>query len=651
MEKLIQFFRGKPLDPLDPKTRHAIAIIPILAWVGLGADGLSSSCYGPEEAFLALGANHGMALFLAMATALTVFVIALGYNQIIELFPSGGGGYKVATTLLGPRVGLISGSALLVDYFLTIAISLASGADAIFSLFPESFQEYKLTCVLAACVFLIFLNFRGIKESILVLLPIFFGFCITHAILIAYGIGIHGTELASLLPDAINQSKSLSADIGWIAAVALFLKAYSLGGGTYTGLEAVSNNVGTLAEPRVPHGKRTMWYLAASLALTAGGIILLYMLWGAQKTGTDTLNATVFGSIIDHANPEGGLTNQIALAVTLALEAGLLFVAAQTGFLDGPTVLSNMAADYWVPRQFRELSNRLVRQNGILLMGGAALAILLFTEGSVAMLVVLYSINVFLTFSLSLFGMSMYWLKHNNERGWVRKFLLSAFGFVVTISILAITVSEKFFEGGWFTILVTGIVVILCMYTRKHYDIFRTELSKSDDAFKHLERDPNLVPLHLDAKQETAFLLVGRHRGASMHAIMWTMRLFPQLKNYVFLAVGEVDAASFDGHQKLETVSHELEESMKFYVDFCTKNGIAATYRLGFGTDPIKEFMKLVDDAYKEFPNGGICFASQLIFVKRNFLTKWLHNQTPMEIQERLHLSGRQMVLLPMKVG
>ena len=241
MEKIINFFRGKALDPMDPKTRHAIAIIPLLAWVGLGADGLSSSCYGPEEAFLALGTNHSMALFLAIATALTVFIIALGYNQIIELFPTGGGGYRVATALLGSKAGLISGSALLVDYVLTIAISLASGVDAAFSLIPPEFQEYKLMLELGLVVFLIFLNFRGIKESIVVLLPIFLGFCITHAILIAYGIGVHAPELGNLMPNAISQANALGSNLGWIMVASLFLKAYSLGGGTYTGFEAVSN--------------------------------------------------------------------------------------------------------------------------------------------------------------------------------------------------------------------------------------------------------------------------------------------------------------------------------------------------------------------------------------------------------------------------
>ena len=134
---------GPARNPLDPGTRQHIALIAFFAWVGLGADGLSSSCYGPEEAFLALGQHTHLALYLAAATAATVFIISVAYNQVIELFPSGGGGYKVASQLIGPYAGLVSGAALIVDYVLTIAISIASGADALFSLLPFAAQAYK----------------------------------------------------------------------------------------------------------------------------------------------------------------------------------------------------------------------------------------------------------------------------------------------------------------------------------------------------------------------------------------------------------------------------------------------------------------------------------------------------------------------------
>ena len=203
---------------------------------------------------------------MAIATAATVFIIAVAYNQVIELFPSGGGGYKVATSLIGPYTGLVSGAALIVDYMLTIAISIASGVDAVFSFLPTGAQELKLGVEIAIAALLILLNLRGMRESIKILLPIFLGFFITHAVLILFGIGLHVNRLPTLLPDTLDQTSHLTQQFGWVFAASLFLRAYSLGGGTYTGIEAVSNNVQSLAEPRVRTGKWTMFYMAASLS-------------------------------------------------------------------------------------------------------------------------------------------------------------------------------------------------------------------------------------------------------------------------------------------------------------------------------------------------------------------------------------------------
>ncbi|MDF3837070.1 APC family permease [Cupriavidus basilensis] len=651
LSKWWKLLAGKPLDPLAPGTRHAIAVMPVLAWVGLGADGLSSSCYGPEEAFLALGAHTPLALFLAVATASTVFIIAVGYNQVIELFPTGGGGYRVATALLGPRPGLVSGAALLVDYVLTVATSLASGIDAFFSLLPVEAQAFKLATELVVVIMMTALNFRGMKESILVLMPIFLAFVVLHLGLILYGIFVHGDHLASVVPGAVGEASSLSQAMGPVAVAALLMRAFSLGGGTYTGLEAVSNNVNMLAEPRVPNGKWTMFYMASSLAFTAGGIILLYMLWNATPVEGQTLNAVVFNRIIGHLGLGSELSRHALLAVVLASEAGLLLVGAQTGFLDGPAVLSNMAADYWVPRHFRDLSARLVRQNGVIVMGVASLLILLWTRGQVAVLVVLYSINVFLTFSMSLLGLCIYWWRHRGERRWIVRFGLSLLGLSVTSTVLVITLVEKFTAGGWLTVLVTGLVIGLCVLVKRHYTATRAELARADALFAG---SPPLVDTGrvrpLDRNLPTAIVLVGKHRGVSMHALLWVERLFPgHFKNVVFLAVGEVDAQSYEGQETLHRLQHAIGESLQYYVANCQRHGLAAESRAAFGTNPVREFMKLVDTVTAEYPNS-VCFASKLIFQHVNFLTSWLHNQTPGELQARLHLQGKQMVLLPMNV-
>ena len=199
--------------------------------------------YGPEEAFRALGEHTHLALYLAAATGITVFIISIAYNQVITLFPSGGGGYRVATQLVGELAGLVSGAALIVDYMLTIAISVASGADALFSLFPVSYQAYKLGFETITILILILVNLRGTKESIVVLMPIFLTFVITHVGLILYGIVVHGGNLPGLFSSTVRETADAAGQFGWLFVISLLLRAYSQGSGTYTGIEAVSNNV------------------------------------------------------------------------------------------------------------------------------------------------------------------------------------------------------------------------------------------------------------------------------------------------------------------------------------------------------------------------------------------------------------------------
>src|ERR1700692_2399706 len=164
---LTRLFIGRPRDLRDPELFHSLSLVAFLAWVGLGSDGLSSSCYGPEEAFLALGTHQYLAVFLALLMALTVFIISASYSQTIDQFPTGGGGYLVATKLLGEYFGLVSGSALIVDYVLTIAISIASGADAIFSFMPAEWLPAKFFVAIAVVILMVAMNLRGVKESVL----------------------------------------------------------------------------------------------------------------------------------------------------------------------------------------------------------------------------------------------------------------------------------------------------------------------------------------------------------------------------------------------------------------------------------------------------------------------------------------------------
>ncbi|MCB1765818.1 MAG: APC family permease [Candidatus Competibacteraceae bacterium] len=648
---------GKPQDPLHTDSPHVsdkrynIALVAFLAWISLGADGLSSACYGPQEAFLALGRYTHLGLYLAVATFLTVFIIALAYNQVIELFPSGGGGYKIATQLLGSRAGLVSGSALLVDYVLTIAISIAAGVDALFSLLPIGAQPYKLITEIILGIGLIALNLRSMKESLQVLLPIFVGFILTHAGLIIYGIVTHAEGLPALIPDTLAETEQLTQQMGWIFAASLFLKAYSLGGGTYTGLEAVSNNVQLLREPRVTTGRYTMLYMAIALSFTAGGVILLYLLWNAQYIPYQTLNAVTFSAIIDSWRLDPALSHSM-LAIVMLLETGLLFVAANIGFLGGPRVLAYMAVDSWAPRQFRNLSGRLVTQNGILLMGLGALGILAWTEGDVSVLVVLYSINVFITFSLSLLGLCKHWWTNRyDEKHYKSRLMLSLLGFTVTGGILIVTVVEKFTEGGWLTILITGLIITLCALIKRHYEEVRQQLRTVDALYApRPDWGEDLPEPPLDPALPTAIFLVGKNRGLGMYTLKWLNEVFAgHFRNFIFLSVGEVDAESYGGKGALRSLKYQIENSLRYYVHYCHNQGWAATSYAAYGTDVESELEKLVVEVTSEYPNS-VCLGSKLIFSHENWLISWLHNHTAIAMQRRLHLREIQMIVTPIKI-
>ncbi|MCC2625220.1 MAG: amino acid transporter [Burkholderiales bacterium] len=647
-----EFIIGKPLNALSPKIKEHIALIAIIAWIGLGADGLSSSAYGPEEAFLALGSHHDIGIFLALATAITVFLISLSYNQVIELFPHGGGGYKVATHLLGPGAGVISGSALIVDYILTIAVSTASGVDAIFSLIPIQYTTHGLETKVAIITILMVLNLRGMKESIHVLIPLFLGFMLTHLFIIGAGMFHHGTVVFNSVANGTKELNIMSGSIGMFASIALLLRAYSLGGGTYTGLEAVSNNVSMLAEPRVRTGKLTMLYMAISLSLTAGGIILLYIIWHATPEPGKTLNAVVFNKII-HTMGIGGFW---LLPLILFFEAGLLFAGANTGFLGCPAVMANMAVDKWLPRQFRELSSRLVTQNGILISGIAAIVILIWARGRVSTLVILYSINVFLTFSMSLLGLSVYWFKSRKNKGnWKRRLSISLFGFIVCSSILIITTLEKFTEGAWLTLVITTCVVTFCFFVRNHYRNVGKKLVEADRVFANhfdeieLKNQPTL-PIS-DKNAKTAVFFVTKHYGAGLHALLWVKRLFPDVfKNYIFLTSGEIDSATLSNDEIFgNQYRKDLNTIVERYKLFCTEHGMESEGLFSYGVDEISELIKLTEYVQQDYPDC-VFFASKLVFVDETWWSRLLHNNTVTVLQRQLHLQGKQMVILPMKI-
>jgi len=665
-EKVTTLLVGKPFDLADHRVYQHISLVAFLAWVGLGADGLSSSCYGPAEAFEHLKEHSYLAIFLALATMFTVFVISACYSHIIEAFPSGGGGYLVASKMLGPKIGALAGCALIVDYVLTVTVSIAAAGDALFGLMGltgGAAEGLKLWTETGAIALLIVLNLRGVKESITILMPIFITFLVTHAILIVGSLGLHVTEFGELATDVQTH---MAADVrnpalGWFVVIGMFLKAYSLGAGTYTGIEAVSNSMAVMREPRVATAQRTMIYMAISLAITAGGLMVAYLLFelDLKKHATSLLEqkeltGRTMNDLLTEWFASGILPAPLAQIfrwVTVLSEATLLLVAAQAGFIGGPKCLATMAHDSWVPHWFGSLSERLASHYGILLIGLSSVAALWANSGKVSTLIIMYSINVFVTFSLSMIGMTMHWYGHRGRHPlWRRRVALFAFGTVMCLSILAVTVSYKFWEGAWKTIVVTGIVWALALLIRRYYRHVTTRLKGLDESLGTIEVQgtPNLSPI--DPNAHTAAILVGGYSGLGVHTLLNAVRFVPNhFKNMVFISVGVVDSGNFKGVEEVERLRDHIEGSLEKYVDLARRLGFPSVGYMSIGTDVVDELEQLCRVVHRDLPKT-VVFAGQLVFQRETWYGALLHNQTAYSLQRRLQWDGVPMVILPTRV-
>jgi amino acid transporter len=645
---------GKARDLSDEKLFHRVSLIAVLAWVGLGADGLSSSCYGPEETFRALGSHIVLAPFVALACVITIATLCTSYSQIIELFPGGGGGYLVASKLLSPSMGAISGCALLVDYVLTIALSIASGVDALFSVLPPEWREWKLAVSLSVTALLTVVNLRGVKESVLIWVPVFMIFVVTHAFALLFAIGTHVANLPAIVSNAAHDMSATHSQVGWLGVLFILIRAYSMGAGTYTGIEAVSNALPILREPRAETGKRTMLYMGASLGTTVAGLMLAYLLYNVAPQEGKTLNAVLFEKVTAHW-PAG--LGHVFMLVTMLSATALLFVAALTGFLDGPRVLANMALDRWFPTRFAMLSDRFVTQNGILLMGGASLIILLMSGGYVGVLVVLYSINVFITFTLSQLGMVKHWWTHREtEPTWRRKFAVNGFGLCLTVFILTMLCVTKFWQGGWVTLFLTGLLVIFAFSIRRHYHQTVARLARLDDLVKAFEADS--IPLPAETRgvrnqpgtAKTAVILVNGYNGLGVHTLLAVTRMFTGVfNNFVFLQVGVIDAGSFKGSDEVDNLRRQVDTDAMRYAEHMKKMGINAEAVTGIGTDVIETADELSNGIMQRYPNA-IFFGGQLVFSRETRFTRLLHNFVVFELQRKLFNKGAPFLILPIRV-
>lgn len=657
--KLKNIFIGRAKTLQDKSIFHKLSLVAFFAWIGLGSDGITSSCYGPEEAFRHLAGHPMLAIFVALGTVFTIFIVSSSYIQIIKLFPHGGGGYLVGSKLISPTVGMISGCALIIDYVLTITISISSGADALFSFFPGDWHVFKLSVAIGGVCILILMNLRGVKESVLSLTPIFVTFIIMHVFIIIYAIVLKASDFNVVSQETTKQLHSSVSELGILGTVFIILKAYSMGAGTFTGIEAVSNGMPILREPKVKTARRTMRLMALSLSFLVLGLMVAYSLYNVQVSPVKTLNAVLFTSV---TAGWGNFWSKSFVVTTLASEAALLFVAAQTGFIDGPRIMANMAVDKWFPKKYASLSDRLVTMNGVLLMGISSIILMAISRGSVAFLIVLYSINVFITFSISQLGMvKHWWIERKRLNHWRRKLSINGIGFILTTFILISVTIIKFGEGGWITLVITGMFVFLAFRIKQHYYEILVRLQKVrkkaiEDIHEILTRFPyydphkDPVPVKFNPDAKTAIILVKGYGGTGLHTFLRINESFKGIyKNYIFIRVGILNSKIYRGSEELEHFKAGVKEDGKKYVNIANNFGFYGKSIWTIGTDPVEEVYRIVKKLMPLIPNPTF-FGGQLIFSKRFFISQLLHNHTIFAIQKRFFKFGIPIVIFPIKM-
>ncbi len=454
------------------------------------SDPMSSVAYGPEEVLLvlALAGAVGMGYIVPVCVALGVliWVVATSYRQTVLEYPSGGGAYVVARENLGPLPSQVAGAALLIDYVLTVAVSVAAGIAAIASAWP-ALLPYRVDLCVAGIALIALVNLRGVRETAgAFTLPVYgFVACVAVTILVGLYRLLRG-DLQPIPPEALAQQVAVSGVTAF-----LVLRAFSSGCVSLTGLEAVANGVQAFREPRGRRAALVMTLLATILSTTVLGVALLIRHLHVQPKEAETVLSQIGGAVF------GRTFLYYALQVTTM---AVLVFAANTSFAGFPRLAAFMARDGLMPRQMANLGDRLVFQNGILILAGLAIALIVGFRAHVSSLIPLYAVGVFTAFTLSQAGMVVHWAR-KRDRGWRHRATINTIGAVATGLVLLVVAVTKFIFGAWVVCLVIPLCVLAFRGINRHYRYVASRLS--------LERAPEVVP-----KRNLTLLLVGgMHRG------------------------------------------------------------------------------------------------------------------------------------------
>ncbi len=485
LNSLKRILVGRPLATAAEKHERLGKISGLAVFA---SDALSSVAYGTEEVLLVLVTAGTAALTysfpIMVGIATLVIIVASSYWQTIHAYPSGGGSYIVAKDNLGTLPGLVAGAALLIDYVLTVAVSTASGVAAITSAFPPLFPWRVALCVL--CVTLVTIaNLRGVRESGRLFTVPTYWFIGSLALLLLAGFYRVLTGVTQPMPT--EEIKATEA-----VTIFLILRAFSSGCATLTGIEAVSNGIPAFRSPESRNASITLAWMAGILAATSLGTAYLAHVYHVVPRETETvvsvLARNAFGKNMLYYNVQ-------------AATAMVLFLAVNTSFADFPRLSSILARDGFMPRQMANRGDRLVFSNGILILAGVSILLLVTFGGSTHALIPLYAVGVFLSFTLSQAGMVRHWLKLKDEHPKPHHIFLNGLGAVTTGIVTVVIAVSKFTHGAWMVVVLIPLIVFAFLRVKHHYEVLRGQLSLNGFAPPKIGRHPVVV------------LVGGIHRG------------------------------------------------------------------------------------------------------------------------------------------
>lgn len=596
-----QFLLGKTL-PTSAHTEERLSNATALAV--LSSDALSSVAYATEEILLILVAAGssalGLSLPIAVAIIILLAIVVLSYRQTIRAYPKGGGSYIVARENLGLYPGLVAGGSLMIDYILTVTVSISAGTAALTSAFPV-LQPFTVSLCLIFIFLLTLANLRGVKESGNIFMIPTYAFIISIFVLIALGLFKYATGQVPIEYPSIPVKEGLS--------LFFILRAFSAGCTALTGVEAISDGVLAFKEPEWKNARLTLLYLGGILGLMFVGITYLSNIYHIVPEHGQTV-VSQLGRLILGTGPFYLFVQVVTLLI--------LLLAANTSYADFPRLCYFLARDGFLPRQLSLLGDRLVYSNGIILLSLCAAILVIIFKGDVNAVIPLYAVGVFTSFTLSQAGMVRRWF-HERTPGWQASALMNGLGAIATAVVLGVIISTKFTGGAWLVVVAIPVLVSIFLAIHRHYQYVAQRLSI--EGLPPRSYTPRPKP---EVVTHPAVVVVGQLNLGTVEALDYARTVADDIVA-VHVDIGSTEV------EKLKEQWRQLEADIPLVI-------VESPYRSVIS--PIVEFVSQLEQRYRDTYTTVIIPA----FVTRNWWESLLHNQTTLFLKTALRAKKSRVV-------